>query len=130
MFVSRLILEIRKLSKQSDKTKLSHEIRKDILWWLQFIDVFNGIELIPSPSVNLAVYGDACVTGGGGWNPATAEFFSCRFSNNLSSPDMPIHIKEFIVLILTIKSWGSLWAGHQIVMYCDNDSVCEMGNGK
>ena len=38
---------------------------------------------------------------------------------------MPIHLKEFIVLILTIKSWGGFWAGHRIVMYCDDDSVCD-----
>ena len=71
VFVSRIILEIRKLSKQSDKAKLSYDIRKDILWWYKFIEIFNGTELIPSPSVNLAIYGDACVTGDGRWNPFT-----------------------------------------------------------
>ena len=63
IFVARIIAEIRKLEKQSDKTVLSRDIRKDFLWWLTFIEIFNGVELIPSPSVNIAVYGDACVIG-------------------------------------------------------------------
>ena len=125
VFVARIIAEIRKLEKQSDKTVLSRDIRKDFLWWLTFIEIFNGVELIPSPSVNIAVYGDACVIGGGGWNPQCSEFFSVPFPEELSSPDTPIHIKEFFILILSIKSWGHLWSGHRVVLYCDNDSVCD-----
>ena len=112
-------------NKQSDKTILSNDIRKDFLWWSKFIEVFNGVELIPSPSVNIAVYSDACVIGGGGWNPQSFEYFSIIFPSDLASPTTPIHIKEFLVLVLCVKSWGPLWAGQRIVLYCDNDAVCD-----
>ena len=39
VFVCRIIAEIRKLSKQTEKTTLSLDIRKDFLWWKTFIEV-------------------------------------------------------------------------------------------
>ena len=60
IFVSRIIAETRKLSKQSDKSTLSRDIRKDFLWWLTFMEEFSGVEIIPATTVSLAVYGDAC----------------------------------------------------------------------
>ena len=125
VFVSRIIAEIRKLDKQYEKTTLSREIKKDFLWWDTFLVEFSGVEIIPSPTVSLAVYGDACVQGGGGWNPSRSEFFSLRFPNYMSSPDVPIHIKEFIVVILSVRLWAKEWSGQKVVVYCDNDSVCD-----
>ena len=125
VFVSRIIAEVRKLKKQSDKVVLSTPIRKDFLWWDSYIQVFSGVEIIPPPSVKFSVYGDACVQGGGGWFPGRNEYFSLRFPISLSTPDVPIHIKEFYVVILIIKLWGSNWIGHRIEIYCDNDAVCD-----
>ena len=103
IFVSRIIAETRKLTKQSDKTTLSREIRKDFLWWDRYIEVFSGVEIIPPTTVNLAVYGDACPQGGGSWNEFAAEYFSCRFPDYMCSADTPIHIKDFIVVLLCVR---------------------------
>lgn len=125
IFVSRIIAETRKLSKQSDKSTLSRDIRKDFLWWLTFMEEFSGVEIIPATTVSLAVYGDACPQGGGSWNPNLGEYFSQRFPVYMWSADTPIHIKEFIVVILCIRLWGQKWAGQRVIIYCDNDSVCD-----
>ena len=68
IFVARIIAEVRKLSKQSDKTVLSTEIRKDFLWWDLYMETFSGVELIPSRNVTLSIFGDAYPQGGGSWN--------------------------------------------------------------
>ena len=125
VFVARIIAEIRKLKQQSEKTVLSHAIQKDFLWWSKYLDVFPGVEMIPSPSVSLAVYGDACVGGGGCWNPSRAEYFSMKFPTYMCSPDTPIHIKEFVIVLLCVRQWGHAWSGHRIKIYCDNDAVCD-----
>ena len=126
VFVCRIIAETRKLKKQSDKVTLSRDIRKDFLWWEKYLEVFSGVELIPATTVSLAVYGDACVQGGGSWNPSLSEYFSMRFPDYMSSPDTPIHVKEFIVTIICIRLWGEKWAGQKVVIYCDNDAVCDV----
>ena len=125
VFVSRIICEIRKLPTQSSKTTLSSEIRKDFLWWDKYIEVFSGVVLIPPTTVSQSILGDAYPQGGGSWNPVLQQYFSMRFPEYMCSPDTPIHIKEFIIVILSVRLWGRHWAGQRILIFCDNDSVCD-----
>ena len=48
-----------------------------------------------------------------------------RFPDYMCSPDTAIHIKEFIIVLLCVRLWGPGWAGQRIIIYCDNDSVCD-----
>ena len=125
IFVSRIICEVRKLPSQSSKTTLSPEVRKDFIWWDKYIELFSGVEIIPPTTVCQSVLGDAYPQGGGSWNPVANEYFSMRFPEYMCSPDTPIHIKEFIIVILCIRLWGKHWTGQRIIIYCDNDSVCD-----
>ena len=43
----------------------------------------------------------------------------------MCSTETPIHIKEFIVVILCVRLWGPAWTGQRINIFCDNESVCE-----
>ena len=104
---------------------LSTEIRKDFLWWEKYISVFSGVELIPPTYVSQSVLGDAYPQGGRSWNQVKCEYFSTRFPEYMCSADTPIHIKEFIVVILSVRMWGKLWTGQRIMIFCDNDSVCD-----
>ena len=125
VFVARIIAEVRKIKKQSDKTTLSLDIRKDFLWWDTFLEAFSGVEIIPNPTVCLAVYGDACVAGGGSWNPSVEEYFSLRFPTYMCGPDTAIHKKDFVIVLLCVRLWGASWSGQKVVIYCDNDAVCD-----
>merc|ERR1711954_240925 len=64
--------------------------------------------------------------GYGIWNPVLSEYFSAKFPLHLQDPQIPIHIKEFICLILATKAWGKFWAGKTVQIFCDNDSVCNV----
>lgn len=44
----------------------------------------------------------------------------------LQSDALPIHVKEFWILIVSAKLWGESWTGRPVVLYCDNDAVCEV----
>ena len=123
-FVNRIIAELKKLKSQKDKTLLSPEIRKDLVWWLKFMETFNGVELLISSSkVSFHVAGDACPMGLGSWNSEKAEYFSQMFPLKLQDPLIPIHMKEFLCVILAVKLWGSQWRGKKVIIYCDNDAV-------
>ena len=123
--MSRIIAETRKLSKQSDKTRLSRDIIKDFMWWDKFIDVFYGVELIPPVGVSLAIYGDACPQSGGSWNQISREYFSMRFPINICTAAIPIHVKEFLVVILSVRLCGPNWTGLRVMIFCANDAVCD-----
>ena len=126
VFVSRIICEIRKLTSQHAKTTLSRDIRKDFLWWEKYMEEFSGVELITPITVCQSVLGDAYPQGGGSWNPVLNQYFLMRFPQYLCSPDTPIHIKEFVIVLLCIRLWGKFWAGQRIVIFCDNDAVCDV----
>ena len=125
VFVSRIISEVRKLPSQGSKTTLSNPIRKDFLWWETYLEVFSGVEMIPPTTVCQSVLGDAYPQGGGSWNPVLSEYFSMKFLEYMCSRDTPIHIKEFVIVLLCVRMWGKNWVGQRIVIFCDNDAVCD-----
>ena len=125
-FVLRIIAELKKLKFQSQKITLSHDVRKDLIWWEKFMLVFNGVHLLVPNEPSIQISGDACPMGYGVWNPDTREYFSSKFPLSLQDPQIPIHIKEFICIILAVKQWGPQWAGKQINIFCDNDAVCDV----
>ena len=136
-FMGRLLMQLRTMSDQKDhkKIKLLDESRKDILWWSQYLDKFNGISMIVNDDPIPLTYeqlldkphdicaGDATPTGGGAWHGR--EYWCGDLPEHLKDPRIPIHLKEFWVLIVSAKLWGDTWTGRCIVQYCDNDSVCD-----
>ena len=125
-FVLRIIAEVKKLTSQKQKCTLSLAIRKDLLWWKEYLHVFNGVELLVSNTVSVQVAGDACPVGMGSWNPNLKEYFSTKFPFLLQDSQIPIHIKEFICVIMAVKLWGMHWSGKRCEIFCDNDSVCDV----
>ena len=136
-FMGRLLEQLRSVDKihDSKRIKLSEESKRDIRWWNSFLEVFNGISMIinedPIPlsydqlldTPHDIMAGDATPTGGGAWHGK--EYFSGSLPSHLLDPQLPIHLKEFWVLIVAAKMWGDRWSGRTIVLYCDNDSVVE-----
>ena len=127
-FVTRIIAEQKSLKNQKQKKTLSHDIKKDLLWWKTFLDVFNGVELIVPHTVSCNVLGDATLSGAGAWNEVSGQFWSRRFPLSMQSPEFPIHLKEFITVIISVKIWGHHWTGKRVALHCDNASVVETIN--
>ena len=88
--------------------------------------VFNGIHLIVPDCISAQIAGDACPQGFGCWYPNHQQYFSSKFPHHLQDPQVAIHLKEFICIILAAKTWGRLWADKQVWIFCDNDSVCDV----
>jgi hypothetical protein len=89
------------------------------------LKTFNGIELIEDSDWldidDMAICGDACPSSGGAYNQD--EFFCRDFPIFLK--EEPIHIKEFLIVLVSVKLWGHLWARKKIIIRCDNDAVCD-----
>ena len=136
-FMGRLLQQLRSMKGMSDGTRvpLSADSRKDLLWWSTYLRTFNGVSLMYNDEDNLQtleqlmsspfkVYaGDANLWGGGGWYED--EYWSREFPNFLKSPEIPVHIKEFWVLIASCWAWGDYWTGSAVYLFCDNNSVCD-----
>ena len=137
VFMGRLLIQLRTMSNLSDskKVKMQEEARKDVLWWAQYLEHYNGINMIVNDNPIPLSYdqlldrphdlcaGDATPTGGGAWHDR--EFWCGELPLHLQDPQVPIHLKEFWCVIVSAKLWGDTWTGRCIVIFCDNDSVVE-----
>ena len=121
VFISRLLAALRTLSNSPPyhKITLSEEMRLDIRWWLTYIRGFNGVDFIINPNViNFSYKGDACLDGGGGYH--LKEYWSRPLPGWMT---VPIHLKEFWVLLVSIKLWGPRWSGSAVELFVDNMAV-------
>ena len=125
-FVCRMINEIKNLKSQKQKVKLSDDLKKDFLWWHVYMGSFNGVQLLVSDEVSFQIAGDACVVGLGCYNPSQNSYFSRKLPLKLQDSSIPIHLKEFLCVILSVKIWGKFWTGKTVQIFSDNDSVVDV----
>ena len=103
--------------KDPPPTHTSQEMQKDVNWWLEYIRTFNEVNFIINPATTGFTYkGDACLDGGGGFHGE--EYWSRLLPHSmLGQGSPPIHLKEFWVLLVSIKLWGHLWSGSSVELY-------------
>jgi len=101
IFISRILLVLSKLRKQSHMFCVTAEFRKDIRWWLAFISHFNGVSIIPDliwSEPDTCISTDACLSGGGGWSGS--QFFVLCF---------PLSSGTRIYISMPWNFWLFLW---------------------
>ena len=137
-FMSRLLNQLKSMHGLADhkKVKLSEDCREDIQWWARYVRRFNGTELIyPTDPLNLSLdqlldttaivcCGDAQPMGGGAY--CGGQYWSRPFPSWLQDPTIPIHLKEFWVVLASSWLWSSQWRGKLVYIFCDNTAVVEV----
>ena len=126
VFLSRLLAALKTMSNALPyhKLTLTDEIKLDIKWWLTYIRSFNGVDFIIDPSIiNFSYKGDACLEGGGGFH--LNEYWSRPLPEWMKGKSVPIHLKEYWVLLISIRLWGPTWSGCAVELFVDNTAVCQ-----
>ena len=104
---------------------LTQEMRMDILWWYTYIRDFNGVSFMINPlSITLTYAGDACKKGAGAYHGS--QYWSRLLPVHMCGDEPPIHLKEFYVLLISIRYWGPSWSGQAVELFCDNTAVVEV----
>ena len=123
VFTYRLMAFLRSFPNRRIRFLIPVAAKQDARWWRQFIHEWNGVSLILDKSwsnTDEVIASDASLVAGGAY---TDEFyFSVEFPENMK--DSPIHIKEFVTLLVAVKLWGKSWAKKRIRFHCDNLNVC------
>ena len=137
--MGRLLTQLQTMHPLSNNKKqiLSEGCRQDIFWWHRYLRRFNGVELLykTDPFHGLTIdqltdigsyvnCGDAQPSGGGSYYGS--EYWSRSFPAWLCQEDIPIHIKEFWVVLVSAWLWGEDWTGKLVYIFCDNDAVVEV----
>ena len=129
VFTFRLMAFLRSFPDRKVRFPIPAAAKQDAEWWRRFIHEWNGVSLILDESwsnIDEIVASDASLTAGGAYTDKF--YFSEEFSENLA--DSPIHIKEFLTLLVAVKLWGKSWAKKRIRFHCDNQNVCNSINNQ
>ena len=110
---------------------LSKDFRLDLRWWSRFLHSYNGISMMSleewsAPDVFFTT--DSNLTGFGGWNPYTKEYFKGLFPEFVLSATDHINQLELVTILFACRSWGKDWAGKKILARCDNSASCDSLN--
>jgi hypothetical protein len=107
---------------------LSPAARRDLLWWMTLLPQWSGVMLINSSRSQVVIHTDASgVKGIGGWWD-NQHAYSTRLSRNYR--DKLIDWKEAYAVLFAFAKWGQLWAGHSVVVMCDNTVVVNAINSR
>ena len=137
-FMARLLgqLKLTNTVGENKKVKLSQDCKADITWWNRYLRRFNGVEIMyPSDPILLSLEqllessslvncGDAQMMGGGSYYGM--EYWSRPFPRWLQDPKIPIHVKEFYVVLASAWLWGENWRGQVVHIFSDSDPVVDV----
>ena len=117
--VQQLLDSIGSLRYLSHRTRVTHDMRADMAWWLDFIDCFNGLTKMMDfhPAASLAI--DVCT------ETASALYMDHMFYtswkpywSNAAAPR--INYKEALALEPAAMVRIPLWGNKYIRVHCDN----------
>jgi hypothetical protein len=125
-FLRRLFDLTQGLTKPSHHVRLNSEAKADIKTWLDFLQQYNGITVIPSTfwqqSDSIKFETDASTTIGYGARFGN-EWFSGMWCTSQVPIDVHINILELYCVMLAIATWGPQIRNTSFILLCDNLSV-------
>ena len=120
----RLIDKSNTLKKPWHRTHVTLEMKKDILWWLSFMQTFNGtmpmIDCRPATPCSI----DSCKLAGG-------AFYQGDFVHTMWKPEiqsLPINYLEVLALEPAVTRWAPLWTNKKVFIHSDNQAACSIIN--
>ncbi|CAC5422083.1 unnamed protein product [Mytilus coruscus] len=130
IFISRILNFLREFKNEDCVLEVSLELKHDLLWWSEFLEIYNGVSLLnlqewTEPDKYMA--SDACLVGCGG--VSNGQFFLCVFPDFIVQQNLHINALELLSVIVCLKLWGQ--KGRKICIQCDNMvSVQVINQGK
>ena len=105
--MNRLLNVLRSFTSRKQRLPVTKEMKTDILWWLHFLDLYNGVSITRElywREDTLPFSTDACLTGCGGL--VFGEYFHVKFPDFILSQDLPIPALELLAITVAIKKHG------------------------
>ena len=121
LFVSHMLETLRAAPDHSYQ-RLGQAFKADVHWILQYLPLYNGVQMIPyNPTLPTPIVVDSCLTGGG-WHFGD-HMIKRRL--HLAYPDFVLNSSELTILnaLIAIKVWSSLLCNHAVLLLCDNSAA-------
>lgn len=117
VFLRNIICKINSLHSPWHRTRITKPIREDLSWWIQFMEVFNGVVPMVETRPMAPVSIDACSMGAGAY--FLGDWIYTRWSPEVKY-SVHINSKEILALEPAVLRWAQLWSNKKIFIHCDN----------
>ena len=125
LFVNRILWVLRQTPPQGVK-KLPSMFYKDLAWFLQFLEVFNGsVQIFKNVKPAMEVHVDSSLTDVGGI--FQDKVYTCPIPKRLLNVASIVHL-EAANIIMATRIWFKNWSDCIVQVYCDNNAVVESFN--
>ena len=108
--------------------RLNTEARSDILWWLRFIEYWNGLSMMQSlrrANPDTILTSDASGSWGCGAF-SSSSWFQYQWPQSYQSHH--ITVKELLPIVIAAAIWGHSWENQSVLCRCDNEAVVHIIN--
>ena len=129
MFMRSILNKINALCLPWHRTRITQDVRQDIMWWITFLKDFNGtVPMVDSrPAAPVCI--DACNLAAGAH--FMGDCIYTRWQDVLPRPaDVHINTKEILALEPAAMWWAPAWANQKIYVHTDNQvAACAINKG-
>lgn len=112
------------LRKPWHRTLVTKEMKQDLIWWLEFMNIFNGTTKMVDSRPATPVSIDACKVGGGAFYHGDFVYTPWFYKTVL----LPINYLEVLSLEPAAMRWAHCWANKKVYVHCDNITACHIIN--
>ena len=119
VFLRRIFNQINALKHVSHKALISKAVRDDLLWWINFLQTFNGRAAILDATPLECVFTDACDEAAGG--VFGTDWFYFNWAADLpQAQQLHINEKEALAVVVAAHRWAPMWANKRVIVRSDN----------
>ena len=103
--------------------RLTRGAKADILWWLCFLERWNGRSFFPPSTPSVHIYTDAAGSIGCGGFQVKGHWFQLVWPGEVRRS---IAALELIPVVIAAMLWGSNWRGSMVCFHSDNEAVVKV----
>lgn len=125
-FTRRVLDRIRNLKTDWQRTRVTKAVRDDLLWWYDYLRVFNGSVPIIEERAYTPVSIDACRSGGGGFHGNA--WYHVAWDDCPDVKEAHINHLEVLALEPAARLWCESWRNQKVTCYSDNQCAVAIIN--
>ena len=120
-FMRRMLDEIPHLRAPWHRVRVTKALRQDIVWWLHFMQPFNGLTPMVDNMPVSPIWTDACpVAAGCVYN---GMCLCTPFNTWDNAQHLHMNHKETLALEPAVSHWAPHWSNRRVVLYSDNQAA-------
>lgn len=125
-FLRRIHNAAMNLKRPWHRVRVTSEMLKDVRWWANYLETFNGCVDMVDPRPMEPMFTDACNVAGAA--VMGDEFVYARWEHWAQTSQLHINYKEALAFELGLTKWADKLQNRKVIVYSDNVTAVSLLN--